>query len=59
MAKHRAPFLNNDVIRLVESNKEPEQKLWIAVLASGVRTFLLWIVVLALGVTIFGLLIVV
>ena len=35
MAKHRAPFLNNDVIRLVESNKEPEQKLWIAVLAKA------------------------
>ena len=35
MAKHRQPFLNNDVIRLVESNKEPEQKLWIAVLAKA------------------------
>ena len=35
MGKHRAPFLNNDVIRLVEYNKEPEQKLWIAVLAKA------------------------
>ncbi len=35
MAKHRQPFLNNDVIRLVELNKEPEQKLWIAVLAKA------------------------
>jgi len=35
MAKHRAPLLNNDVIHLVEQNKEPEQKLWIAVLAKA------------------------
>ena len=35
MAKHRAPFLNNDVIHLIENNKEPEQKLWIAVLAKA------------------------
>ena len=35
MAKHRQPFLNNDVIRLVESHKEPEQKLWVAVLAKA------------------------
>ena len=35
MAKHRAPFLNNDVIHLIEQNKEPEQKLWIAVLAKA------------------------
>ena len=35
MAKHRQPFLNNDVIRLVELNKEPEQKLWIGVLAKA------------------------
>ena len=35
MAKHRAPFLNNDVIHLIEQNKEPEQKLWIGVLAKA------------------------
>ena len=35
MAKHRAPFLNNDAIHLIEQNKEPEQKLWIAVLAKA------------------------
>ena len=35
MAKHRQPFLNSDVIRLVELNKEPEQKLWVAVLAKA------------------------
>ena len=35
MAKHRAPFLNNDVIHLIEQNKEPEQKLWVAVLAKA------------------------
>ena len=35
MAKYRAPFLNNDVIHIVENNKEPEQKLWIAVLAKA------------------------
>ena len=35
MAKYRAPLLNSDVIHLVEQNKEPEQKLWIAVLAKA------------------------
>ena len=35
MAKHRAPFLNNEVISLIENNKTPEQKLWIAVLAKA------------------------
>ena len=35
MGKYRAPFLNNDVIHIVENNKEPEQKLWIAVLAKA------------------------
>ena len=35
MAKYRAPFLNNDAIQLIEQNKEPEQKLWIAVLAKA------------------------
>ena len=35
MAKYRAPLLNNDVIHLIEQNKEPEQKLWIAVLAKA------------------------
>ena len=35
MAKHRSPFLNNDVVHLIEQNKEPEQKLWIAVLAKA------------------------
>ncbi len=35
MGKYRAPLLNNDVIHLVEHNKEPEQKLWIAVLAKA------------------------
>ena len=35
MAKYRAPLRNNDVIHLVEQNKEPEQKLWIAVLAKA------------------------
>ena len=35
MAKYRAPLLNNDVIHLIEHNKEPEQKLWIAVLAKA------------------------
>ena len=35
MAKYRAPLLNNDVIHLIEQNKEPEQKLWIAVLAKS------------------------
>ena len=35
MGKHRAPFLNNDVVHIIENNKEPEQKLWIAVLAKA------------------------
>ena len=35
MAKHRAPLANNDVIHLVERNKTPEQRLWIAVLAKA------------------------
>ena len=35
MGKYRAPLLNNDVIHLVEQNKEPEQKRWIAVLAKA------------------------
>ena len=35
MAKHRAPFLNNEVISLTANNKPPEQKLWIAVLAKA------------------------
>ena len=35
MGKYRAPFLNNDVVHYVENNKEPEQKLWIAVLAKA------------------------
>ena len=35
MAKYRTPFANNDVIHLIEQNKEPEQKLWIAVLAKA------------------------
>ena len=35
MAMHRSPFLNNDVIHVVEQNKAPEQKLWIAVLATA------------------------
>ncbi len=35
MGKYRAPLLNNDVIHLVGQNKEPEQKLWIAVLAKA------------------------
>ena len=35
MGKYRAPLLNNDVIHLVDRNKEPEQKLWIAVLAKA------------------------
>ena len=35
MAKYRAPLLNNDVIHLIENNKEPEQKLWVAVLAKA------------------------
>ena len=35
MAKYRAPLANSDVIHLVERNKEPEQKLWVAVLAKA------------------------
>ena len=35
MGKHKAPFLNNEVISLIENNKLPEQKLWIAVLAKA------------------------
>ena len=35
MGKYRAPLLNNDVIHLIEQNKEPEQKLWIGVLAKA------------------------
>ena len=35
MGKYRAPFLNNDVVSFEERNKEPEQKLWIAVLAKA------------------------
>ena len=35
MGKHRAPFLNSEVIHTIENNKEPEQKLWIAVLAKA------------------------
>ena len=35
MAKYRAPLANSDVIHLIEQNKEPEQKLWIAVLAKA------------------------
>jgi len=35
MGKHKAPFLNNEVISLVENNKTPEQQLWIAVLAKA------------------------
>ena len=35
MGKHKAPFLNNEVISLVENNKTPEQQLWIAVFAKA------------------------
>jgi hypothetical protein len=35
MGKYRTPFANNDVIHIIEQNKEPEQKLWIAVLAKA------------------------
>ena len=35
MGKHKAPFLNNEVISLIENNKTPEQQLWIAVLAKA------------------------
>jgi len=35
MGKYQAPLANNDVIHLIEQNKEPEQKLWIAVLAKA------------------------
>ena len=35
MGKYRAPLANSDVIHLIENNKDPEQKLWIAVLAKS------------------------
>ena len=35
MGKHKGPFLNNEVISLIENNKTPEQQLWIAVLAKA------------------------
>ena len=35
MGKYRAPLLNNDVIHLIEQNKESEQKLWISVLSKA------------------------
>ena len=35
MGKYRAPLAKNDVIHLIEQNKEPEQQLWIAVLAKA------------------------
>ena len=35
MGKYRAPLANSDVIHLIENNKEPDQKLWIAVLAKS------------------------
>ena len=35
MGKHKAPFLNNEVISLIENNKTPEQRLWIGVLAQA------------------------
>ena len=35
MGKHKAPFLNNEVISLVENNKTPEQQLWVSVLAKA------------------------
>ena len=35
MGKHKAPFLNNEVISLMENNKTPEQRLWIGVLAQA------------------------
>ena len=35
MGKYRAPLANSDVIHLVDRNKTPEQKLWIAVLAKA------------------------
>ena len=35
MGKYRAPLAKNDVIHWIEQNKEPEQKLWIAVLAKA------------------------
>jgi len=35
MGKHKAPFLNNEVISLMENNKTPEQQLWVAVLAKA------------------------
>jgi len=35
MGKYRTPFANNDVIHLIDRNKEPEQQLWISVLAKA------------------------
>jgi len=35
MGKYRTPFANNDAIHLIDRNKEPEQKLWISVLAKA------------------------
>ena len=35
MAKHRTPFINNDVISLTHRRNQPEQQLWIAVLAKA------------------------
>jgi|TARA_R110002020_G_scaffold30018_1_gene94602 hypothetical protein len=35
MAKYKAPLANSNVIHLVERNKEPELRLWIAVLAKA------------------------
>jgi len=35
MGKYRTPFANNEAIHLIDRNKEPEHKLWIAVLAKA------------------------
>ena len=35
MAKYIAPLANSNVIHLVQRNQEPEQKLWVAVLAKA------------------------
>ena len=35
MGKYRTPFANNDAIHLIDRNKEPEQQLWISVLAKA------------------------
>ena len=35
MGKYRTPFANNDAIHLIYRNKEPEQQLWISVLAKA------------------------